>query len=149
MRDKTLRGRGPDPTGSGLNDYALAVSRRASCSALRLSAAARAKLSTCAMLVALAIGAVTPSRVISQARATSAGLAPFCSATSSRVSIIRSPRGLRYLPMRLPRWLCARSDCWRYLPVRKPDARLQYLPGRQAAFTRHLQRARQLLRVKV
>ena len=77
-----------------------------------------------ATLVALAIGAVTPSRPISHARATSAGFAPCSSATATRVSIIRIPRGFRYLPIPLPRWLCVRSDGWRYLPVKNPEARL-------------------------
>ncbi len=54
-----------------------------------------------ATLVALAIGAVTPSRPISHARATSAGFAPCSSATATRVSIIRIPRGFRYLPIPL------------------------------------------------
>ncbi len=57
-------------------------------------------------------------------RATSAGFAPCSSATAAGVSIIRMPRGFRYLPIPLPRWLCVRSDGWRYLPVKNPEARL-------------------------
>ena len=63
--------------------------------ALRFSAAALIRLSTCASDVALAIGAVTPGRAISQARATSAGLAPSPSATASSAPNMRAPRALR------------------------------------------------------
>ena len=37
-------------------------------------------------------------------------LRPCSSATAAVVSIIRIPRGFRYLPILPPRWLCARSD---------------------------------------
>ena len=53
----------------------LAVSSAATSSAVSFRFAAVAKLSTCVTLVALAIGAVTPSRAMSQASAISAGLA--------------------------------------------------------------------------
>jgi hypothetical protein len=53
----------------------LAVSSAATSSAVSLRFAALVKLSTCMTLVALAIGAVTPSRAMSQASAISAGLA--------------------------------------------------------------------------
>src|SRR5690606_22739279 len=57
--------------------------------------AARAKLSTWARRVALAMGAVTPGRAISQARAISAGAAPWRSETSSSAARIRIPRSFR------------------------------------------------------
>ena len=76
-------------------------------------------------LVALAIGAVTPGLAIIQASATSAGLASWAAATLSSAARIAKPRGFRYFPTRLPRWLRDRSASPRYLPERKPDARLK------------------------
>lgn len=55
--------------------YALALSNSAISSGLSSNDAARTRLSTWSGVVALAIGAVTPGRAITQASATSAGLA--------------------------------------------------------------------------
>ncbi len=102
----------------------LAWSSKAICSALSCNDAAFAKLWTCEIRVALAIGAVTPIRAISHASATSAGSARWDTATSSSVLRIASPRGVRYLEMPSPRLDLPRSAFERYFPVKKPDARL-------------------------
>ena len=76
-----------------------------------------------ATLVALAIGAVMPGCAISQARATCAGVARWSAATSSSACRMRSPRGVRYLPMAPARaGLLPMSAAPRYLPDRKPLA---------------------------
>ena len=77
---------------------------------------------SCSRLVALAIGAVTPGRAISQASATWAGVARCSAATSSSAARMRRPRSSRYLLMPEPRGLWPRSASERYLPVRKPRA---------------------------
>src|SRR5664280_1331601 len=75
---------------------AAAESSAASSSADSASVAARIRLSTCAGVVALAIGAVTPGCAITQASATSADLALWREATDASASTMRRPRGLRY-----------------------------------------------------
>ena len=74
---------------------ALASSSVAMSAGRRLSWVARMRLSTWATLVALAMGAVTPGRAISQAKATSPGWARCWAATSSRAASTRRPRGVR------------------------------------------------------
>ena len=83
-----------------------------------------ARLSSCCTEVALAIGAVTPGRAISHASATVAGVVPCWSATLSSALRMRVPRSFRYFLIPLPRALLARSSGERYLPDRKPLARL-------------------------
>ena len=62
---------------------ALAVSSAVMSAGVSLSSVARTRLSTCSTEVALAIGAVTPGLAMTQASATSAGLA-LCSRRPSR-----------------------------------------------------------------
>src|ERR1043165_7921424 len=86
---------------------------------------ARARLSSCSTLVALAMGAVTPGCAISQASATSAGFASCAFATASSAASTLKPRSLRYFstpPARAA--LFFKSALLRYLPERKPEARL-------------------------
>src|SRR5689334_8944830 len=78
--------------------------------------------SSCATLVALAIGAVMPGRAISQAIATAAGVERWRAATLSTAARMPSPRASRYFFMPPPRGLLPRSASERYLPVRKPAA---------------------------
>ena len=76
----------------------------------------------CSRLVALAIGAVTLGRAISQASATCAGVALCRAATSSSAFSTPRPRSLRYFFTPPPRGLLPRSASERYLPVRNPAA---------------------------
>lgn len=61
-----------------------------------------ASSSSCFTDVALAIGAVTEGRAISQAGETWAGVAPFAAATGSTAFRMPKPRSLRYLPAPQP-----------------------------------------------
>lgn len=74
---------------------ALAASSSARSASLRFSRSAPASSSSWATLVALAIGALTPGRAISQASATWAGVAPRRRPTASSASRMRRPRASR------------------------------------------------------
>ena len=90
---------------------------------LSFSRVAAASSRTCSTLVALAIGAVTPGRAISQASATCAGVARCAAAIVSSAASTRSPCALRYFCTAPPRALLfARSASLRYLPLRTPLA---------------------------
>src|SRR5262249_27175118 len=102
--------------------YELASSSCRTASASSGNRVAASSSSSCARLVALAMGAVMLGRAISQARATLAGVDPVRAATSSRAARMRKPRGLSIAPAPPPRGLLPRSALLRYLPVKKPLA---------------------------
>src|SRR6185312_5852935 len=102
---------------------ALARSSAATSSAPRSNCIAPSSSCSCGTLVALAIGAVTDGRAISQASATCAGVALCVAAMSSSTASTARPCGLRKRFAAPPRaLLLARSAALRYLPLRKPLA---------------------------
>src|SRR5690606_774205 len=100
-----------------------AFSRASSASFGRPTSAAAMMSSSCSRLVALAIGAVTPGRVISQASETWAGVAPTSADTLRSISSSFMPRSSKSPSRNAARAAPLRSSLLAYLPVRKPLAR--------------------------
>ncbi|EGE58945.1 hypothetical protein RHECNPAF_2530018 [Rhizobium etli CNPAF512] len=111
--------------GHGSVPSAPASSSSAIASSERDSVAAFARLSSCDRLVALAIGAVTPFLRNSHASEISAGLAPVSADTLSSAARMRRPFASKYVETRPSRARPCVSALLRYLPVRKPAARLK------------------------
>src|SRR5690606_1012840 len=103
--------------------YLLAASRRASACSGRDSCADPMISSSCATLVALAMGAVSPGRDCNRARATWEGLAASSSETSSKTCKLPCPRSSKYLVSMPALAVPSRSSRLLYFPVRKPLAR--------------------------
>src|ERR1700731_1457721 len=120
---------GPPTHPTRLAYFAGALASLSSCRSSEESCrrVAAARLSSCSTEVALAIGAVTLGRAMSQASATVAGVVSLRVAPSTSASTMRSPRSLRYFSTNELRAPFAMSAFERYFPLRKPLARLKYV----------------------